>query len=296
MFALALESENHKEPEDADILEELLADERRHHEELEQLEAEMKHLKELEEKREAQQRESSSNKPKIQPGNRGKLGLGKNSPTGIKNKSMDQLEEELRNKEAQMNEAKRRANEDAEKEMKKKDAEKIASQREAKFEAEIAKVLDEKKKKALIREKKRDARIVQRILRHSENERHYDVLGIRCKWGTLRLGPLSFCKTTAADVKRAYRNVARWVHPDKNRDGRAGEAFDALDKSAAILMDDKLRREYDLKLSRRRRDTLNKAVATSAQLGLKVLGFVDLLRKLLGPFAFPILIIVMLII
>jgi hypothetical protein len=286
----------HKELAEEDILEELLADERRHHEELEQLEAEMKDLKELQDKQDTQQRESSSTKQKMQPGNRGKLGLGNKSPTGIKNKSVDQLEEELRNKEAQMNEAKRKANEDAEKEMKAKDAEKIAMQREAKFQAEMAKLSDEKKKRALLREKRRDARIVKRILRLSENERHYDVLGLRCKWGTIRLGPLSFCKTTVADVKRAYRNAARWVHPDKNRDGRAGEAFDALDKSAAILMDDKLKRDYDLKLSKRRRDALQKAMSTAVQVWIKGMGLADLLRKILGPFALPIMIIVVLII
>jgi len=288
-FALATEPEK---PYEEDILAELLADERRHHEELEQLEAEMRHLKELEEKHAAQQRESSSTKIKMQP----KVMPGNKSPSGIKTKSLDQIEQDLRNKEAQMNEAKRKVNEDAEKESKKRDAEKIALQREAKFQAEMEKLTDEKKRKALLQEKQRDARIVKRILRLSEKEKHYDVLGLRWKWGVIRLGPFVFGKTTVADVKRAYRNAARWVHPDKNKDGRAGEAFDALDKSAAILMDDRLKREYDSKMTKKRRDAIQQAMKNVVQTWIKLLNLANLLRKILGPFALPIIIILVLLI
>jgi hypothetical protein len=36
---------------------------------------------------------------------------------------------------------------------------------------------------------------------------------------------LTLKETTAKDIKRAYRIRAMLVHPDKNRDGRAQEAF-----------------------------------------------------------------------
>ncbi|KAL3794507.1 hypothetical protein HJC23_013980 [Cyclotella cryptica] len=46
------------------------------------------------------------------------------------------------------------------------------------------------------------------------------------------------------------------VHPNKNRDGRAKESFQAIETSVAILMDEEKRKEYDRRLigNRRRRN------------------------------------------
>jgi len=133
---------------------------------------------------------------------------------------------------------------------------------------------------------------VKRVLRNYENERHYAVLGLKCKWGVIALGPFSFCNVSPSEVKRAYRNIARSVHPDKNRDGRAGEAFDALENSAALLTDTSKKKDYDAKLRRQQK------AAFSQSLGMLENAWKTLrtIFKLLGPFATPVAILLALII
>jgi len=50
--------------------------------------------------------------------------------------------------------------------------------------------------------------------------------------------------------------MARLNNPDKNRAGRAGQAFDVLEKSSTILLDEKTRKEYDAKLTQIRSEVL----------------------------------------
>ncbi|MGL4540877.1 MAG: DnaJ domain-containing protein, partial [Polymorphobacter sp.] len=51
---------------------------------------------------------------------------------------------------------------------------------------------------------------------------------------------------TAADIKKAYRKLAKENHPDKNADNpRALEKFKAASSAYALLSDDKTRGQYD---------------------------------------------------
>ncbi|CAA7399291.1 unnamed protein product [Spirodela intermedia] len=61
---------------------------------------------------------------------------------------------------------------------------------------------------------------------------HYAVLGISRR-------------ASAADVKRAYRLLARKYHPDVSQDARAGELFKSIHLAYEVLSDEKGRSRYD---------------------------------------------------
>ena len=73
--------------------------------------------------------------------------------------------------------------------------------------------------------------------------RHYAVLGFKivCSmFGEIKvfgLPYLKLCSMNTSQIKSAYRQSPKLVHADKNRDGHAAEAFDALEKSASLLLD-----------------------------------------------------------
>jgi hypothetical protein len=121
-------------------------------------------------------------------------------------------------------------------------------EREAAFTAEIAKMTAKERKVACM-QKKKDVRIVHRILRaaNAKHANHYAVLGLR-NWElitsscTFKLVSLAFrfpevalFRISNEAIQEAYHILAMAVHPDKSRDGRAEEAFIAVENSAFIL-------------------------------------------------------------
>jgi hypothetical protein len=282
-FAHVVTSQDIAQQIEDEFLAEILAEEAKDAAEMAKLEAEMRELEELKAQHQKMQQTQSSNKMK--PG-------WNNPKKGAMPEGLNDIEEQLRKKEAQAAEAKRAEQQAALNEAEKKKSEEIARQREAAYLAELERIQDEKVRKEIQRQKRRDGQIVQRVLRNSENERHYAVLGLKCKWGEIKLGPIKLCSVSPSEVKRAYRTIARSVHPDKNRDGRAGEAFDALEKSAAVLMDPLKKKDYDSKLQRQRKAAFNQTLMfMQNSCFMLVSGF-----KLLGPFATPIAILLALII
>ncbi len=198
------------------------------------------------------------------------------------------LEEQLRQKQE---EAARAAAAQAEEEAA-RIAEQHRLQREAEFEAEVKRMDAEQRKRAL-KQKKIDARIVNRILRAANanpEPNHYAVLGLRNL--EVHIGPWHLFRITTRDVKKAYRNLSRRVHPDKNRDGRAEQAFHALEASAAVLSDAEDRRGYDRRVEARRKKRNKRITGTTFDVldstrrnVLRVLGTT---KRVLGPFSVPV--------
>jgi len=199
-----------------------------------------------------------------------------------------------------------RNKEEAEERPKQEEVKKLEREREMQFEKELSR-MSEDKKKAAIKQKKSDARIVRKVLKAAENENHYSVLGLsgidlKIPSQSISLGPKLKLKipgfhlfhATPSKIKKAYRTRSKAVHPDKNRDCRAKEAFVAVENSASILSDERLRKQYDDALHARR---LKKQQAVTGKIG-RVIGLItrsfksgfNVVRRILGPFAFPVLI------
>jgi flagellar biosynthesis GTPase FlhF len=185
--------------------------------------------------------------------------------------------------------------------------ERVQTQIEEAFEAELRQMTAENQKAAR-KQKKKDARIVRRVLRAAKKDDHYGVLGLRniefrilatphsIKIGSFEwtIPSISLFHISAKSIKRAYRDKARLVHPDKNRDGRADLAFLAVDNAASILSDEQLRDEYDEQVRELRgkrnanaKHLVGKAVSGTLGVANQT---VSVFRKVLGPFAFPIFI------
>ncbi len=61
---------------------------------------------------------------------------------------------------------------------------------------------------------------------------YYDILGVKPE-------------ATEAEIKAAYRKLARKYHPDKNKDAGAEEKFKAINEANEVLRDKEKRRAYD---------------------------------------------------
>lgn len=281
-----------------DYLAEILEEERRLEEEHAKLETEAKEFHAMKARQSSaggsfsgQQQQNGSGdsgrgNPKIKPG--GGKSAKNTMPKGAAAKDFSTLEDQLRQKEAAA--AARKASEEEKKQAQL--AEQHRLQREAQFEADLAK-MNEEQRKAAKKQKRADAKIVRRILNASRLGKHYSVLGLR-NW-EIKIGPLVLMKVTSKDIKKAYRNLARSVHPDKNKDGRAEEAFDALEKSAAVLSDDELRTEYDRKIKtirrKRRRETVQLVMDVSDIIFGNIALVVHLFKRMVGPFSVPLFVI-----
>ena len=186
-----------------------------------------------------------------------------------------------------------------EEEAMKRQLEEEARRREEEFEASLQRMKDDQQRKKAIQQKKKDGKTVARILKRSEKGQHYGVLGLR---NTLlfppegfKIGPLVLGEITKSKIKKAYRTMAKRVHPDKNRDARASHAFRVVEESASILMDDERRQEFNLFLKQRRQNQFNairKYTQNTISKTKSTIGFVfNAFRRIFGPFTVPILII-----
>ena len=275
------------EDDDDDFLAEILAEEARQEEEHAKMEAEAREFDAMKARQ-----PSGGGIPNASGGKKPKMGV-----PGGGTSTFSKMEEDLKRREA---EATKRAAQEEEASAEK--AEKIRQQREARFERELQKMNADQRKKELAA-KKRDAKVVQRILKFHKAGRHYAVLGIRnfeVQIGpyymfNFTIGPFALFRVKTKAIKRVYRNLARTVHPDKNRDGRAEEAFHALESSAAILTDDKKRPDYDKRLNsaRRRRNkyAMEKVLDVSSVAWNRSMQTFRVTKKFLGPFSTPILVI-----
>eukprot|EP00537_Pseudo-nitzschia_pungens_P012492 CAMPEP_0172384104 /NCGR_PEP_ID=MMETSP1061-20121228/1898_1 /TAXON_ID=37318 /ORGANISM="Pseudo-nitzschia pungens, Strain cf. pungens" /LENGTH=287 /DNA_ID=CAMNT_0013112609 /DNA_START=127 /DNA_END=987 /DNA_ORIENTATION=+ len=188
-------------------------------------------------------------------------------------------------------------------------AEAVASERERLFEAEMQR-MDEEQQKAALSQKKRDGKTVRSVLRSSERNNLYGVLGIRnvslqlpAREVSLGSGLFRFTipgltllrGPSEKDIRRQFRKRALEVHPDKNRDGRAEEAFVAVEEAATILSDPRLRKEYDSerKLQRAERvEGYRKLVRTTvAYVWAITRRTIQVMQTLLGPFFVPVVIV-----
>ena len=286
--------------DDDDFLAEILAEQAREEEELSRMEAEAKEFDAMKARQPSGGGMPGGGKgggaggPKM-----GKMGGGAGRmPQGAGGTNFSKLEEDLKKKEDAN--ADKLATQDEEKVS--QEAERIRQKREAEFEAELKRMNEEQRKKAQI-QKKKDAKVVTRILKSHNAGKHYAVLGIRnfeVQVGpfyifNFSLGPLILFRVKTKEIKRVYRNLARTVHPDKNKDGRAEEAFHALESSAAILTDEKQRSDYDKRIisARRRRNkyAMESVVGVSQQAWGKSVSSLRVAKKVLGPFSTPILVV-----
>jgi hypothetical protein len=196
-------------------------------------------------------------------------------------------------------------------EQQRQENERIQREREAAFQAELQRMSEDKRKEA-IRRKKQDGKVVRKVLKAAERGDHYGTLGIRNfelqfpsaslnfgKW-SFRLPKLTLFRISSKVIRRAYRNMALLVHPDKNRDGRAVQAFVAVENAASILGDDDEREKYDaerLLLRKERTEAARALIGTSVSRVMTATNrSISTFRRVLGPFAFPVAIIGILIV
>lgn len=185
--------------------------------------------------------------------------------------------------------------------------EQVRMQREAEFEAELQKMNDVQKKQAM-KQKKQDSKMIRRILKASSLNKHYAVLGLKNMefnvgpyqlFGQV-LGPWRIFQITPRHVKVAYRSRSKAAHPDKNKDDRATEAFIAVEGAAAILLDESSKLEYDkvMRIEQENQRKLMmaavKLVASTIKAYLNKMWWV--FRRLVGPFAYPIVVLTALIV
>jgi len=204
--------------------------------------------------------------------------------------------------------------EDAQERAAREAADRKANEREQKFERELDRMKDDEERKLAMKQKKRDGRRVKSVLKAFAKEDYYGVLGMNnfsiktpqipinianvAKFTipslTLKKGP------TDQSIKKQFRQRAMQVHPDKNKDGRAEEAFVAVQNAASVLGDSKTRQQYDQhrkEMRSQQLDTSKQIVSTTLNSVWAVLKkILQVCQTLLGPFFVPVAIIAALII
>lgn len=195
--------------------------------------------------------------------------------------------------------------------------ERIQKQREEAFANELEQLKEDKAAaKKLLQRKKRDAKVVNRIYKSFQSNNYYAVLGIRNfmfsnlripnhtitivpNYFVVRIPGFELFNISEKQIKKAYREMAKLVHPDKSKDPRAAEAFLLVEDAAMILLNDASRFEYDMLIQKERKELqirivnqIGDGIEKSFMMANTV---VRLAKKLLGPFTIPVVVLVALI-
>mmetsp|Transcript_31190 Transcript_31190/g.75388 ORF Transcript_31190/g.75388 Transcript_31190/m.75388 type:complete len:176 (+) Transcript_31190:592-1119(+) len=174
--------------------------------------------------------------------------------------------------------------------------------------------MNQEQRKAALRQKRKDKRRVQAVLKAAKHNDLYGVLGLKnwtlktkevrfkipgIPWGGLVIPSITIKETTDKDIRRSFRTMSKLVHPDKNRDGHATEAFIAVEEAAAVLGDPTQRAAYDDERKKQRSEQLDSgkhAVTTTVRSFWNVgTQTIKTTKTVLGPFATPVFIIAFLI-
>lgn len=186
------------------------------------------------------------------------------------------------------------------------EADRVAAERERAFQAELDRMNSEQQKAAL-KQKKVDAKVVKAVLKAAEQNDLYKVLGIR-NWDwkiparelnilgfSMTIPGVTLKDTTMKDIRKAYRNRAMSVHPDKNKDGHAQKAFIVVEETASILSDQSRREEYDQEIKtirwERRQVQIELVSGVTDSIWKTTRGILKAAHTVLGPFATPVIII-----
>ncbi|GMH78171.1 hypothetical protein TL16_g07699 [Triparma laevis f. inornata] len=94
-----------------------------------------------------------------------------------------------------------------------------------------------------IKRRKSDKKIIDRLLK---SKTHYQTLNLNPKW--YEFWKKEGSNVSVKQVKKAYRNLSKRIHPDKNKDVRAEDAFDMLQEANEVLSDAESKKAYDRKL------------------------------------------------
>ena len=213
-----------------------------------------------------------------------------------------QQREEYQKRQKQAQEAQERAAQEA--------ADRVANERERKFQAELDQMKDEEAKKAALQQKRKDGRRVRSILKAAKNNNLYGVMGIsNIKIQTPEI-PINFFNVakftipslkiwkgpTEQQIKKQFRKRAMQVHPDKNKDGRAQEAFVAVQEAAQVLGDKQARAQYDAYRKENRSQQMELVTKTLSSALAVLKRMIGVCQTVLGPFFLPVMIIAVLII
>lgn len=199
-------------------------------------------------------------------------------------------------------------------------AEKLANERERAFQKDLAKLNEEQRKKAM-KQKKKDAKLVKNILKWSQKStqvdpktgvikvpNYYKILGLH-NWNLalpakkLEVGPVklkfpgvTIKKTTQKDIRKAFRLRTKLVHPDKNKDGFAHEAFLAVEHAASVLSEESSRKEYDAQLKAWQQAHRQQQQEVVLNIWRAFRNAIKAVSSVLGPFATPIFVLTAIII
>ena len=161
--------------------------------------------------------------------------------------------------------------------------------REKQFQQDL-KQMDKETAAAAKRKRKSDKKVIDRVLRASTQGNLYAVLGVEKKWWrfwTLLID--TDHSVSSKQVKVAYRTMAKRIHPDKNKDARAEDAFDLLQEAHEILGNERSKLEYDRKVARMKRngreDAISKTVDVVTNAWERSSDVLSAISRVLGPFA-----------